>query len=100
MAESAARGTFGLQFSIYPLRQARLQPSVEAAVRAAGKGGLEVAVGKLSTVAVGDEEAVFAALRAAFDAARANGPTVMVATISTGVPDDATIAEVQVAARD
>lgn len=91
--------TCGLQFSIYPLRQPRLQPSVEAAVRAVAHGGLAVTVGKLSTVAVGDEDAVFAALRAAFDAARAGGPTVMVATLSTGIPDDDTIAEVQDAAQ-
>ena len=52
-------------------------------------------VGRLSTFAPGDEESVFTALRAAFAAAKSFGPTVMVVTLSSGLPSDGTVAEIQ-----
>jgi len=52
-------------------------------------------VGRLSTFAPGDEESVFAAVRAAFDAAKSFGPTVMVVTLSSGLPSEETVAEIQ-----
>lgn len=52
-------------------------------------------VGRLSSFAQGDEEEVFAAVRAAFTAARSFGPTVMVVTLSSGLPSEATVAEIQ-----
>lgn len=85
----------GLQFSIYPLRQDHLRPAISAAVEAAAAEGVEVQVGKLSTFAPGDEEAVFRAVRAAFTAARSFGPTVMVVTLSSGIPADETVAGIQ-----
>jgi hypothetical protein len=85
----------GLQFSLYPLRQAHLRPPIEAALQAASDAGLKVTVGRLSSFASGSEEAVFVALRAAFDAARAQGPTVMVVTLSSGLPSETTVAEIQ-----
>jgi len=85
----------GLQFSIYPLRQEHLRPAIAAAVGAAAAEGVDVQVGRLSTFAPGDEEAVFRAVRAAFTAARSFGPTVMVVTLSSGIPSDETVAEVQ-----
>ena len=87
--------SMGLQFSVYPLRQSHLAPGVGAAVKAAADAGLEVRVGNLSTFASGDEESVFRALRAAYRAAAAHGPTVMVATLSSGLPDQVTIARLQ-----
>lgn len=88
----------GLQFSVYPLRQAHLRPAIESAVRAAVAEGVTAQVGRLSTVASGDEEAVFRALKAAFGAARALGPTVMVATLSSRLPADDAVASIQEAA--
>jgi hypothetical protein len=85
----------GLQFSVYPLRQEHLRPAVTAAGQAAAGAGLDVTVGRLSTFAGGDEESVFTAVRAAFAAARAVGPTVMVVTLSSGLPDEDTVAEIQ-----
>lgn len=85
----------GLQFSVYPLRQEHLHGAIEAAVRAAAAAGLDVTVGRLSTFASGDEEAVFAGLRSAFDAAKSFGPTVMVATLSSGLPSTQTVADIQ-----
>ncbi len=85
----------GLQFSLYPLRQAHVRPAIEAAVRAATTQGVAVTVGRLSTFGTADEEAVFAAVRAAFDAARSYGPTVMVVTLSSGLPSAETVAGIQ-----
>ena len=45
------------------------------------------------------DRAVFAGLRAAFDAASSLGPTVMVVTLSSGLPSSETVAEIQDAAR-
>ena len=88
----------GLQFSVYPLRQPHLRPAVQAAVTAASAAGLQASVGRLSTFAPGDEETVFRAVRAAFRAARECGPTVMVVTLTSGLPTDETVAEIQGAA--
>ena len=93
--ESARASQVGLQFSVYPLRQEHLHPAIEAAVQAAAKQGVEVTVGRLSTFAPGEEDSVFAAVRAAFDAARTIGPTVMVVTLSSGLPSAETVAEIQ-----
>jgi len=94
-SESPAQDQVGLQFSVYPLRQAHLHAAIEAAVQAAAKAGLDVTVGRLSTFAPGDEGSVFAALRAAFAAAQSFGPTVMVVTLSSGLPSEGTVAEIQ-----
>jgi hypothetical protein len=100
-ADSSPSAThIGLQFSVYALRQEHLRPAIEAAVQAAAEKGVEVTVGRLSTFGQGDEESVFAALRAAFDAAKSLGPTVMVATLSSGVPDEETVAEIEGAIHD
>lgn len=90
-----AGGAMGLQLSVYPLRQEHLGRAVRAAVQAAAAEGLDVRVGRLSSFASGDEETVFRALRAAFTAARSCGSTVMVVTLSSGLPAEATVAEIQ-----
>jgi len=92
---SEAQDQVGLQFSVYPLRQAHLHAAIEAAVQAAATAGLDVMVGRLSTFAPGDEESVFAAVRAALVAAKSFGPTVMVVTLSSGLPSEETVAEIQ-----
>jgi uncharacterized protein YqgV (UPF0045/DUF77 family) len=92
---SSAVERVGLQFSLYPLRQEHLRPAIEAAVQAAAAEGVEVTVGRLSTFAPGGEEAVFSAVRAAFDAAKSFGPTVMVVTLSSGLPSEKTVVEIQ-----
>jgi uncharacterized protein YqgV (UPF0045/DUF77 family) len=97
-AESVVESQVGLQFSVYPLRQQHLHAAIEAAVHAATKAGLGVTVGQLSSFAAGDEESVFAGVRAAFEAARSFGPTVMVVTLSSGLPSTETVAEIQDAA--
>jgi uncharacterized protein YqgV (UPF0045/DUF77 family) len=98
--ESASESPVGLQFSVYPLSQEHLHPAIEAAVQAAAREGVDVTVGRLSTFASGDEEQVFAAVRAAFDAAKSFGPTVMLVTLSSGLPSDGRVAEIQGTVRD
>jgi uncharacterized protein YqgV (UPF0045/DUF77 family) len=97
MPETQADETpqIAFQFSLYPLRQDHVRPAIAAALEAAAQEGVSLTVGRLSTFAVGSEEAVFAALRAAFAAARQHGSTVMVVTLSSGVPSDATLATLQ-----
>ncbi len=94
-AEGIDEAQVGLQFSLYPLRQAHVRPAVEAAMRAAAAEGVAVTVGRLSTFAAGGDEEVFAAIRAAFSAARSYGPTVMVVTLSSGLPSTETVADIQ-----
>jgi uncharacterized protein YqgV (UPF0045/DUF77 family) len=95
-AESGSgTGEVHLQLSVYPLRQPHLRPAIEAALRAAAGKGVEVTVGRLSTLVRGDEPAVFAALRAAFRAAGESGSTVVVATLTGGAPSDETVAGIQ-----
>ena len=96
-AERVETQQVGLQFSLYPLRQPHLRPAIEAAVQAAVKEGVELTVGRLGTFASGSEEAVFAAIRAAFAAARTFGPTVMVLALSSGLPSEETVASIQAA---
>jgi uncharacterized protein YqgV (UPF0045/DUF77 family) len=83
------------QFSVYPLRQPTASPGVEAAVGAVAGEGVSVRVQPLSTLMTGDEDTLFAALRAAFDAARAHGSTVLIATLTSGLPSDQRVAEIQ-----
>ena len=92
---AADSGEVNLQLSVYPLRQPHLRPAIEAALTAAGKEGVHITVGRLSTFVRGDEPAVFAALRAAFRAAGSSGSTVMVATLANGAPADDTVAGIQ-----
>ena len=98
--ESADESQLGLQFSVYPLRQEHLHAAIEAAVQAAATAGLDVTVGQLSSFAPGDEESVFDGVRAAFSAARSFGPTVMAVTLSSGLPSEETVAEIQSVSSD
>jgi hypothetical protein len=98
-AEVVETQEVGLQFSLYPLRQPHLRPAIEAAAQAAAQEGVAVTVGRLSSFGSGNEEAVFAAIRAAFTAARSFGPTVMVVTLSSGLPSQETVAGIQAASQ-
>jgi uncharacterized protein YqgV (UPF0045/DUF77 family) len=74
--------------SVYPLRQQRLGPAIEA-VRLAVEGeGLTPEVGPMSTLVSGDAERIFAALRRAFESAAETGDVAMVATLSNACPAD------------
>jgi len=76
------------QISIYPLRQERLGPAVEAVRLALESRRLEPEVGPMSTFVTGDSESIFAALREAFEQAAETGPVAMVLTVSNACPVD------------
>ena len=83
------------QFSVYPLRQDDIDRPVQAAIAAAAAEDVTVRVGNLSTLVVGEEAQVFAALRAAFRAVQSHGPAVMTATLTAGMPTDELVQQIQ-----
>lgn len=74
------------QIAIYPFRQQHLSPVVEDVGRALRAHGLEVEPGPMSAYVVGEEDAIFAALREAFACAEATGHVVMTVTLSNACP--------------
>ena len=74
------------QISIYPLRQDQLAPAVEMVRTALAAHGLEPQVGTMSTVVVGEEVIIFAALAEAFAKAGESGEVVMTITVSNACP--------------
>lgn len=71
--------------AVYPLQQQGWE-GVDRAVAALHASGLPVEPGTMQSQVRGDAERVFAALRAAFEAAAALGPTVMTVTVSNACP--------------
>jgi len=75
------------QVSLYPLRQESIGPAIREAVRILRQHGLETRIGEMSTLAWGEEQALFDALREAFRQAAEYGDTVMVVTLSDACPE-------------
>lgn len=78
--------TISVQLAIYPLRQERLSPAVEAVQRALRDHGLQPVSGPMSTYVVGEDQVVFAALQDAFARASGMGHVVMAVTLSNACP--------------
>ena len=78
--------TASAQIAIYPLRQERLTPAVEAVQQALSDHGLETTPGPMSTYVTGEAEIIFAALQAAFACASGLGHVVMTITLSNACP--------------
>jgi len=74
------------QISVYPLRQDRLGPAIEIVRASLVSHGLAPQVGPMSTIVVGDEAVVFAALAEAFAKAAESGEVVMTVTVSNACP--------------
>lgn len=74
------------QVSIYPLRQERIGPAVDAVRAALVSRGLKPEVGPMSTVVSGEVAVIFAALQQAFVEAAATGQVVMTVTVSNACP--------------
>lgn len=74
------------QVAIYPLRQVRLTPAIEAVRQALHSHGLESQPRPMSTYAVGESDSIFAALHEAFVQATATGHVVMTVTVSNACP--------------
>jgi uncharacterized protein YqgV (UPF0045/DUF77 family) len=71
--------------AVYPLQPTGYE-AVHRAIEALRQTGIRVEVQAMSTIIAGSDEAVFEALRAAYEAAAASGPTVMTTTISNACP--------------
>lgn len=74
------------QISVYPLRQERLSPTIQAVSDALVATGLHPEIGPMSTLVTGEAEVVFAALKEAFLQAAALGQVVMTVTLSNACP--------------
>ena len=74
------------QISVYPLRQNRLGPAIDMVRAALISHGLAPQVGAMSTIVVGEDTVVFAALGEAFAKAAELGHVVMTVTVSNACP--------------
>jgi tRNA-Thr(GGU) m(6)t(6)A37 methyltransferase TsaA len=74
------------QVSLYPLRQMSLSPAIEEALQVFRAHGLDVQLGPMSSLIVGDDAAIFAALQEAFRRAAEQGHVVMSVTFSNACP--------------
>ena len=74
------------QINVYPLRQDRLGPAIECVRASLADHGLTPEVGPMSTIVVGDEAVIFAALGKAFADAAELGEIVMTVTVSNACP--------------
>ena len=74
------------QVSLYPLRQEALAPDIGEALQIFRECALEVEPDALSTLLVGDDSTIFAALQQAFRHASEQGQVVMVVTLSNACP--------------
>ena len=78
--------TISAQIAVYPLRQERLTPAVDAVRTALAAKGLAPQIGPMSTMVTGEADTVFAALGEAFERAAAAGHVVMTITVSNACP--------------
>ena len=76
------------QISLYALGRAEYTPPVDDAIETLSSFGLDVKVGPLSTVVVGDKAKVFQALQAVFEQASDAGPSVLVVALAAATPED------------
>ena len=74
------------QVSIYPMRKAHLTEPIDRALKVFEASGLDVSTGPMSSIVAGEGEALFTALRDAFQGIAENDPVVMVVTLSNTCP--------------
>lgn len=74
------------QLSLYPLRQDRLSPAIQAANETLTAAGLQPEVGPMSTFVTGEAEVLFATLCKAFLRSAAIGDVVLTVTLSNACP--------------
>jgi len=74
------------QFSLYPLRQPKLSPIINKAYSVLKTHGLKYIPGSMSSLIIGDENAIWKGLKAVFSSASKNGEIVMVVTFSNACP--------------
>jgi len=86
IGESVEFMSISAQVSIYPLRQQRIGPAVDAVRAALASRGLKPEVGPMSTVVTGEASVIFAALQQAFAQAAVTGQVVLTVTLSNACP--------------
>jgi uncharacterized protein YqgV (UPF0045/DUF77 family) len=74
------------QVSLYPLRQERLSPAIQAVSETLTAEGLHQQIGPMSTLVMGEAVTMFAALQEAFVRAALLGAVVMTVTVSNACP--------------
>jgi len=74
------------QISLYPLKQEKLSPAIEEAWRILEERGLVLQKGGMSTVASGEAEKIFKAVREIFLQTAVKGPLSMIVTFSNACP--------------
>ena len=74
------------EVALYPLRTPHLAMPIEAFLAALDRQGLDITPGRMSTIVEGTPQAVFDALRAAFQAAAAEHDVVLRITVSNTCP--------------
>jgi len=74
------------QISLYPLKQPRLSPAIEAAWMTLEENQLDLKKGEMSTVVSGEAGKVFGAIKEVFLKAAELGPVSMVVTFSNACP--------------
>jgi uncharacterized protein YqgV (UPF0045/DUF77 family) len=74
------------QVSVYPLRSEHVSVVVADTIEEHRRSGLDTRPGSMSTVVVGADDDVFAALAAVFRSAAERGEVVMVVTVSNACP--------------
>jgi len=77
------------QVSLYPLRQAKLGPAIDALRLVLEQEGLALQPGPMSTIVAGEARRVFAALERGFEEAARRGDVVLVVTLSNACPVEA-----------
>jgi uncharacterized protein YqgV (UPF0045/DUF77 family) len=76
------------QISLYPLGRESLSSAIDQALEIFHQYDLAVHPGEMSTLVVGDEATVFAALQAAYRRVAGQGRLVLVVTLSSACPVD------------
>lgn len=76
------------QVSLYPLGAGDLGTSIADALQTFAQSDLTVLPGAMSSILAGESGQVFAALEAAYVKAAAQGPVIMVVTLSNACPVD------------
>jgi len=74
------------QISLYPLKQEKLSPAIEAAWEMLEEFPLHVKKGEMSTVVSGEAERVFSAIRRAFLSSAEKGSISMIVIFSNACP--------------
>jgi uncharacterized protein YqgV (UPF0045/DUF77 family) len=74
------------QVALYPLRTEHLGPAIDAFAEALREAGLQVESGTMSTLVVGEADAIFDVLQRGFEVASEEADVVMQVTVSNACP--------------